>query len=70
MTFAVTGDWSAQPVNPGFFVITTPDSVGPGDPDIVAIAPTELFDAAPGEPLLATCGVGGAVRPAGHSVVW
>jgi hypothetical protein len=51
VTFTVTGEWHTQPVGPGFFVITTPDSAGPGDHDIVAIAPTQLFDAATGEPL-------------------
>jgi hypothetical protein len=51
ITFTVTGEWSTQPVGPGFFVITTPDSFGPGDHDIVAIAPTQLFDAA-GQPSL------------------
>ena len=52
ISFTVTGEWSTQPVGPGFFVITTTDSVGPGDHDIVAIAPTQLFDASAGEPLL------------------
>jgi hypothetical protein len=51
VTFTVTGEWHTQPVGPGFFVITTPDSRGPGDHDIVAMAPTQLFDAATGEPL-------------------
>jgi hypothetical protein len=54
VTFTVTGEWHTQPVGPGFFVITTPDSVGPGDHDIVAIVPTQLFDAATGEPLPAS----------------
>lgn len=53
VTFTVTGEWSTQPVDPGFFVITTSDSRGPGDHDIVAIAPTQMFDAATGEPSLA-----------------
>jgi hypothetical protein len=45
VTFTVTGSWSTQPINPGFFVITTPDSVGPGDHDIVAMAqPVPLLD--------------------------
>jgi hypothetical protein len=51
VTFTVTGEWHTQPVGPGFFVITTPDSVGEGDHDIVALAPTQLLDAATGEPL-------------------
>jgi hypothetical protein len=54
VTFTVTGEWHTQPIGPGFFVITTADSVGPGDHDIVAIVPTQLFDAATGEPLPAS----------------
>ena len=53
VTFTVSGQWSTQPVGPGFFVITTPGSRGPGDHDIVAIAPTNLFDATSREPSLA-----------------
>jgi hypothetical protein len=56
VTFTVTGEWHTQPVGPGFFVITTPDSRGPGDHDIVAIAPTQLFDAATGEPDISDTG--------------
>ncbi len=53
VSFTVSGQWSTQPVGPGYFVITTPDSLGPGDHDIVAIAPTSLFDATTREPSLA-----------------
>lgn len=59
VTFTVTGEWHTQPIGPGFFVITTPDSAGPGDHDIVAIAPTQLFDAATGEPLPASVDLAG-----------
>lgn len=52
VSFTVTGEWSTQPVGTGFFVIATPDSFGAGDHDIVAIAPTALFNAATGEPSL------------------
>ncbi|MFT7598793.1 MAG: hypothetical protein ACI8TP_001717 [Acidimicrobiales bacterium] len=61
VTFTVTGKWSTQPVGTGFFVITTPDSAGPGDHDIVAFAPTELFDATTGEPSLAADDLAGWV---------
>ncbi|HVR78622.1 MAG TPA: BTAD domain-containing putative transcriptional regulator [Acidimicrobiia bacterium] len=53
ITFTVTGSWSTQPVSPGFFAITTPDSRSPGDHDIVFVRPTELFDPVAGTPTLA-----------------
>jgi hypothetical protein len=53
VTFTVAGSWSTRPVGPGFFVISTPDSIGPGDHDIVFVRPTQLFDPATGLPTLA-----------------
>ncbi len=53
VTFTIEGLWSTQSVGPGFFVITTPDSFGPGDHDIVFMRPTAVYDADTGEPSLA-----------------
>lgn len=53
VTFTVDELWSTQPVGSGFFVITTPDSFGPGDHDIVFLRPSAMFDADTGEPSLA-----------------
>lgn len=53
VTFTVDELWSTQPVGSGFFVITTPDSRGPGDHDIVFLRPSAVFDADTREPSLA-----------------
>lgn len=53
VTFTVDEDWSTQPVGSGFFVITMPDSRGPGDHDIVFMRPSAVFDADTREPSLA-----------------
>lgn len=42
--FTVTGEWTTQPVGAGYAVITTRDSVSPGDHDVVFLRPVELFD--------------------------
>lgn len=51
VTFTVSEEWSTQPVGQGYFVITTPDSVGPGDHDLVFLRSAALFSG--GEPVLA-----------------
>ena len=48
VTFAVTGTWSTRLVAPGVFVISTPESMSPGDHDITFVRPTQLFDPATG----------------------
>lgn len=53
VTFTVDENWSTQPVGSGFFVITTPDSHGPGDHDIVFLRPSAVFDPDTREPSLA-----------------
>ena len=45
VTFTVNENWHTQPVAPGFFVITTPETVGPGDHDLVFLRPSSLLDA-------------------------
>lgn len=52
VTFTVDENWSTQPVGSGFFVITTPDSRGPGDHDIVFLRPSAVYDADTREPSL------------------
>jgi basic membrane lipoprotein Med (substrate-binding protein (PBP1-ABC) superfamily)/DNA-binding SARP family transcriptional activator len=53
VSFTVTGSWSTGPVQPGFFVISTPGSARPGDHDITVVRPTNLIDPMTGEPTLA-----------------
>ena len=43
-TFTVDGEWVVQPNEAGWFVITEPTSLGPGDRDIVFLRPTGLSD--------------------------
>lgn len=52
VTFTVDENWHTQPVEPGFFVITTPNSVGPGDHDLVFLRPSSFLNANM-EPILA-----------------
>ncbi|MDJ0959285.1 MAG: hypothetical protein QNJ88_01415 [Acidimicrobiia bacterium] len=44
LSFSITGEWWVQPNEPGRVVITHPDSIGPGDRDIVFFRPTFLAD--------------------------
>lgn len=53
VTFTVDEDWSTQPTGQGFFVITEPESRGPGDHDIVYMRPSAVENAETGEPNLA-----------------
>jgi hypothetical protein len=53
VTFTVEELWSTQFVGSGFFVITTPDSFGPGDHDIVFLRPSAVYDPDTGDPSLA-----------------
>ncbi|MGI9608395.1 MAG: hypothetical protein ACR2P0_19860 [Acidimicrobiales bacterium] len=57
LSFTVEGEWQTQPVGPGYFVITTPQSVGPGDHDLVFLRPTSLLDASTGEASIAPADV-------------
>jgi hypothetical protein len=52
VTFTVNENWHTQPVELGGFAITTPDSVGPGDHDLVVLRPSSFLDA-DWEPILA-----------------
>lgn len=52
VTFTVDENWHTQLVLPGAVVITTLDSMGPGDHDLVFLRPSSLLDA-DSEPALA-----------------
>lgn len=43
-SFTVEGDWMVQPNEAGWFVLTEPTSLGPGDRDVVFLRPTGLSD--------------------------
>lgn len=45
-SFTTAGEWWVQPNEPGRVVLTHPDSIGPGDRDIVFFRPTSLADPA------------------------
>jgi hypothetical protein len=45
-SFTTSGEWWVQPNEPGRVVLTHPDSIGPGDRDIVFFRPTALADPA------------------------
>ena len=49
VTFTVEGAWSTRRVQRGLFVISTPDTEGPGDDDITFTRSTAMFDPITGE---------------------